>query len=111
MSRRFTPKVVTANSLVEGDVVYLAVDDAWVREHRDAEFLEDEAHAQLRLLEAKGRVSEVVDVYLADAVAGPNGPEPVHFREVFRTRGPSNYFLGKQAQRAPAPEPGPRPTG
>jgi len=24
-------------------------------------------------------------------------PEPVHFREVFRTRGPSNYFHGKQA--------------
>ena len=35
---------------------------------------------------------------LADAKAGPNGPEPTHFREVFRTRGPSNYFLGKQAE-------------
>jgi hypothetical protein len=30
-------------------------------------------------------------------MAGPDGPEPVHFREAFRTRGPSNYRHGKQA--------------
>jgi hypothetical protein len=28
---------------------------------------------------------------------GANGPEPTHFREAFRTRGPSNYAHGKQA--------------
>jgi hypothetical protein len=39
----------------------------------------------------------VVGAYLADATAGPDGPEPVHFREAFRTRGPSNYPHGKQA--------------
>ena len=102
MSRRFTPKVVTANALLEGDVVYLSEDDAWVREHRRAELIEDEAHAQLRLLHAQGRDGEVVGAYLADAKAGPHGPEPVHFREAFRTRGPSNYHLGKQAQRTSA---------
>lgn len=97
MSRRFTPKVITASALIEGDVVYLSADDRWVREHRQAELLEEEAHAQLRLLEARGRHAEVVDAYLADAVSGPSGPEPVHFREAFRTRGPSNYHHGKQA--------------
>jgi hypothetical protein len=111
MSRRFTPKVVTANALLEGDVVYLAADDRWVRDHTEAELIDDEAHAQLRLLAAQGREAEVVGPYLADAVAGPDGPEPVHFREAFRTRGPSNYPHGRQAQRAPAPEPGPRATG
>ena len=36
--------------------------------------------------------------YLAETVLGAdNRPQPVHFREVFRTRGPSNYFHGKQA--------------
>ncbi len=108
MSRRFTPKVVTANALLEGDVVYLAEDGRWVRDHHEAELLDDEAHAQLRLLHAQGMDDEVVGPYLADAVEGPNGPEPVHFREAFRTRGPSNYFLGKRAQRAPAPSTGPR---
>jgi hypothetical protein len=38
----------------------------------------------------------VVGPYLADARPGPNGPEPTHFREAFRTRGPSNYAHGKQ---------------
>ncbi|MBZ0123081.1 MAG: DUF2849 domain-containing protein, partial [Roseovarius sp.] len=36
----------------------------------------------------------------ADAVAGPGGPEPAHFREDFRRKGPSNLFHGKQAERA-----------
>ena len=99
MSRRFTPKVVTANALREGDVVYLADDDRWVRDHSEAELIENEAHAQLRLLDAQRRAAEVVGAYLADAVSGPTGPEPVHFREAFRTRGPSNYHLGKQAER------------
>jgi len=96
MAREFTPKVVTANALLEGDVVYLTMDDRWTREHREAELIEDEAIAQLRLLEAQKRASEIVGAYLADATPGPNGPEPVHFREAFRTRGPSNYAHGKQ---------------
>ena len=98
MSRRpFTPKVVTANRLLEGDVVYLAADDAWVTEHARAELITDEAEAQLRLLHAERQPDIVVGAYLADARDGPNGPEPVHFREAFRATGPSNYAHGKQA--------------
>lgn len=96
MSRRFTPKVVTANAPIEGDVVYLTADDQWSRIHAEAELIEDEAHAQLRLLQAEKQKQTVVGVYLADARLGPNGPEPIHFREAFRTRGPSNYAHGKQ---------------
>ncbi|MGB5869811.1 MAG: DUF2849 domain-containing protein [Albidovulum sp.] len=96
MSRAFTPKIVTANALLEGDVVYLAADDRWSRNHAEAELIEDEAHAQLRLLKAEGQPGTIVGAYLADAVMGANGPEPVHFREAFRTRGPSNYAHGKQ---------------
>lgn len=97
MSRRFTPKVVTGNDLREGDVVYLTADDRWTRHHHEAELIEDEARAEARLAEAAKQSLKVVGVYLADAQMGPNGPEPVHFREAFRTRGPSNYFHGKQA--------------
>jgi hypothetical protein len=93
---RFTPKVVTANALLEGDVVYLTADDRWSRVHSEAELIEDEAIADLRLLEASKQSSVVVGVYLADAKPGPNGPEPVHFREAFRAKGPSNYAHGKQ---------------
>ncbi len=96
MSRQFTPKVVTANDLLEGDVIYLTADDRWTRAHHEAELIEDEAHAQLRLLFAAAQSDRVVGACLADARPGPNGPEPVHFREVFRARGPSNYPHGKQ---------------
>ncbi|WP_071674817.1 DUF2849 domain-containing protein [Nioella nitratireducens] len=98
MPRRFTPKVITANHLLEGDVVYLTADDRWTRRHEEAELITDEAHAQIRLLDAEQQVDTVVGVYLADAVAGETGPEPTHFREVFRTRGPSNYAHGKQVE-------------
>lgn len=96
MSRRFTPKVVTANALIEGDVVYLTADNRWSRDHAEAELIEDEAHAQLRLLHAERQRAVIAGAYLADARRGDHGPEPVHFREVFRTRGPSNYRHGKQ---------------
>ena len=94
---RFTAKVVTANRLIEGDVVYLTADDRWTMYHHEAELITDEAHAQMRLLYGAAQRLYVVGAYLADARMGPNGPEPTHFREAFRTRGPSNYNHGKQA--------------
>jgi hypothetical protein len=98
MSRAFTPKVVTGNRLLEGDSVWLTEDDRWSPRLQDAELIEDEAHAAIRLLFAQGQRDTVVGVYLADARPGAQGPEPVHFREAFRTRGPSNYLHGKQAE-------------
>lgn len=97
MTRRpFTPKVVTANALVEGDAVWLTENDRWTRDITQAEFIEDEAIAEDRLLFAISQPDLVVGPYLADASAGEQGPSPVHFREAFRTRGPSNYAHGKQ---------------
>ncbi|MEM1431254.1 MAG: DUF2849 domain-containing protein [Pseudomonadota bacterium] len=96
MPRKFTPKVVTANALLEGDVVYLTAAGAWTRQHHEAELLADEEEAKARLAAAQARGHEIVGAYLADAVSGAGGPEPVHFREAFRTRGPSNYAHGKQ---------------
>jgi len=98
MPRAFTPKVVTANALIEGDVVYLTAEDRWTRNLAEAELLTDEADADLRLLQAQARADEVVGVYLADMRTGPEGPEPAHFREDFRRTGPSNRFHGKQAE-------------
>ncbi|MGB1034002.1 MAG: DUF2849 domain-containing protein [Primorskyibacter sp.] len=91
MPRPFAPQIVTANALLEGDVIYLTADDTWSRKREEAEILTDEAHAQLRLIDAAARHDEAVGVYLAEV------SDPVHFREAFRHRGPSNYFHGKQA--------------
>ncbi|UWQ44346.1 DUF2849 domain-containing protein [Leisingera aquaemixtae] len=100
MARAFTPKVITANDLLEGDVIYFTAQDTWTRELSEAELITDEAEAQLRLLEAEKQNIKIVGAYLADAKAGPNGPEPTHFREEFRRTGPSNYFHGKQEAEA-----------
>ena len=97
MARAFTPKVLTANLLIEGDAVWFTADNTWSGNISDAEFLTDEAHANLRLLEGQSQANIIAGAYLADAVQGKNGPEPTHFREAFRTRGPSNYAHGKQA--------------
>ena len=98
MARAFTPKVVTANLLIEGDAVWFTAADTWSGDISDAEFLTDEAHADMRLLEAQSQKSVIAGAYLADAAQGDNGPETTHFREAFRTRGPSNYAHGKQVE-------------
>ena len=96
MPRQFTPKVVTASDLLAGDVIYQAADDRWVRDLAKAEVLTDEADAQLRLLHAERQTAKLIGAYLADVQTGPNGPQPVHFREDFRRTGPSNHRHGKQ---------------
>ena len=99
MARQFHPKVITANDLLEGDVVYLTPEGQWTRKHSEAALADTEVRAQELLKSAESRGSEIVGVYLADAKVDASGrPQPVHFREIYRTRGPSNYFHGKQSE-------------
>lgn len=96
MARPFTPKVVTANALLEGDVIYMTDNGHWVRTLGEAQLYteKDAAEAALELAQAD---PFVVGPYLADAVKGEDGrPQPTHFREDFRRKGPSNYAHGKQ---------------
>jgi hypothetical protein len=95
MAKPFTPKVVTANHLLKGDVVYQTA-TGWTRTLAEAEVLTDAADADIRLIEASQQTSEVVGAYLADVDASTGTPTPTHFREEFRSRGPSNYAHGKQ---------------
>ncbi len=98
MPRKFTPKVVTANRLIEGDAVWLTATGDWSVNIKDAELITDEGTAALRMLDADTQAHLIAGAYLADAQHSNEGPEPVHFREEFRTRGPSNYAHGKQVQ-------------
>ena len=95
MARPFTPKVITANALLEGDVIYLTP-TGWTRDLAQAEVFTDEAHTDLRMIEAAAQTAEVVGVYLADVTVRDGVPQPAHFREAFRAKGPSNYAHGKQ---------------
>tara|TARA_R110000796_G_scaffold60854_13_gene140869 strand:+ start:368 stop:664 length:297 start_codon:yes stop_codon:yes gene_type:complete len=95
MAKPFTPKVVTANALLEGDVIYQTT-NGWTRDLSQAEVLTDEADADLRLIDAIQQPDLIVGAYLAEVDASASLPKPVHFREAFRAKGPSNYVHGKQ---------------
>lgn len=99
MARAFTPKVVTANDLLEGDVIYFNADNKWVRELADAIVLTQQEEANIILAVAEKDFDTIVGAYLADVTIDNAGnPIPAHFREEFRTKGPSNYFHGKQTE-------------
>lgn len=105
MSKAFIPSVVkpgviTANDLREGHNVWMC-EDGWATDPAQATLFEDEAIAELAMLKAIGQANVVVGPYLVEARRGPNGPEPTHFREAFRQRGPSNYYHGIQTRRPP----------
>ncbi len=97
MARGFRPCVLTANDLLEGDVVYLAPNGRWTRDVAAARLFTDEREAARSLVEAESREDEVVGPYLAESAdGGASGPQPVRNREAFRATGPSNYFHGKR---------------
>jgi hypothetical protein len=95
-----TLKVLTANRLRDGDVVYLTADQAWSEWLEDAELAESpEAEAALVALgeqAIEGRL--VVDPYLMPVTRADGGFRPVSQREIIRARGPSiRLDLGKQS--------------
>jgi hypothetical protein len=93
------PQVLTANRLSDGEVVYLAANDAWVDRIEGALVLatKDEGEAALATgLEAE-RNQLVVHAYLFD-VTPADHTKPVKMREIIRAAGPTvRRDLGKQA--------------
>lgn len=90
MPKAFIPQIVTANDLMQGDVVYFTDDNGWSREHGDAAVAETAEAAALLLKSAEQHHLVVVGPYLAPTQIGDDGrPAPTHFREIFRTTGPT----------------------
>lgn len=88
MPREFKPQVVSANDLLEGDVVYLRDDGGWSRNIADAS-IADTSEAAHALLAKAAQPDVVVGPYLLEVEPTPSGPQPLHFRERFRLSGPS----------------------
>lgn len=96
-------KILTANRLVDGEVVWLAQDHSWVSAIDGAAIAHDAA-AEERLARA-GKAAflknEVVDVNLIDIVLVDGRVEPRRLRERIRAAGPTvRRDLGKQAAAA-----------
>lgn len=100
MAREFKPQMATANDLLEGDVVYFTAQGAWSRFIAQAALARSAEAAESLLASASKFPNQVVGVYLTDANIDAQGhAAPAHFREEFRTRGPSNYpEHGRQVQ-------------
>ncbi|WP_454515251.1 DUF2849 domain-containing protein [Bosea thiooxidans] len=98
------PVILLANDLLDGDVVFAWSDDVgalrWTRDPGLALVATDDRGAILLEGFAATEIAaqHVVDAYLVDVEIGAAGPVPRHFRERFKTLGPSNRpDLGKQA--------------
>lgn len=91
-------KIITANDLLSGEVLYLTNSGQWSPNHSGAVLINDKSTGSARLEEIQKLDMSVVGPYLADAACSDdNISSPIHFREVFRSKGPSNRRLGKQA--------------
>jgi len=102
MARKFQPQMATGNDLLEGDVVYFTSVGTWSRDIGEAALAVNQEAADDLLKRALADKVRVVGIYLVEADIDDFGrAAPAHFREVFRTRGPSNYPQhGRQAERS-----------
>jgi hypothetical protein len=94
------PLILMANDLLEGDVLFVSA-SGWTKNPAEALIAYDEPAAEA--LEAAGQAAfkaqAIVDPVLVDISVVEGRPVPNHFRERFRTLGPSvRPDLGKQAE-------------
>lgn len=94
-----TAQVLTANRLLDGEVVFLGA-GAWVEHISAADLFVGDA-AGPALAEAEAQSTVVVAPYLIDVTPTDGVPVPVAYRERLRAVGPTTHRdLGKQADDA-----------
>lgn len=97
-------KALTANRLVDGEVVFWG-QGRWVERFPDATLYEDAGEADAVLEAGRAQVNTVVDVYLIDVRLDGEQPVPVAFRERVRALGPTIHpDMGKQTEGGPVIE-------
>jgi hypothetical protein len=107
MPKAFKTSIVSANDLFIGDVVYMNSGGGWTRKLSEAAIAHTPEEGDTLMGRAAPQQAKVVGPYLAEVALDDDGrPFPTHFREKFRTRGPSTRpDLGKQAANPERREP------
>ena len=84
-------KVVTANRLRDGVILYLAANDRWTEFLADAAIADGDTDEKRLLAIAADDVAarRVVGPYAFDVTVGEAGPQAISQRERIRARGPS----------------------
>ncbi len=90
-------KIVTANRLADGEVVWLGAGDRWVDQCRFARIFRD--NEDITVSVARTASQAVVELYAIDVTNERGFPVPVRLRERIRASGPTvRSELGKQAR-------------
>ncbi|MGB1191253.1 MAG: DUF2849 domain-containing protein [Pseudomonadales bacterium] len=97
MARLKPPVLVTANSLEGGEVVYLTDQDEWGPLMHQGRVFNDLTVAHQALID-HGEEHRVVGPYLISIEVAGGKVRGHDYRENFRSRGPTNYWHGKQAE-------------
>ncbi len=98
------PKIISANRLADGIVVYAGHGDAWVEQLNQAHIFASKQDADARLSLAQYDVTRnlIVEPFLVDVTQDANGLRPSTLRDSIRAQGPTIDFLPHR--RAIAPE-------
>ena len=91
-------KIVTANNLQDGAVVYLSDDDQWTLQLDHAARFED-GDAEIVLAAAQSRIEEITDAYLVSVNPAGEITGRETLRETIRKTGPTvRRDLGHQSE-------------
>ena len=91
-------KALTANRLIDGEVVFWA-GGQWVERFGQAQLFDADAPAGEAEAHAKNQPTVVIDPYLIEVAEAAGGLAPVAYRERLRALGPTNTPQhGKQAE-------------
>ena len=91
-----TDKLITANHLGDGLVVFLTADDGWSYKLADARVIPDaELEAALALAKSQHEAGIVVDPYEIEATVVEGIPVPVRLRERIRAAGGPTVTYGE----------------
>ena len=95
-------KVVTANALSTGKVVFLGADGRWVEAVGQARDYPDAAAAEEGLARAKADADRaiIVDPFVTDAGPTENGRPKMTLRDTIRAFGPTIKFMPSGAKGA-----------
>jgi hypothetical protein len=91
-------KAITANRLLDGEVVFWK-SGQWIDRFGDAELFDADEPVEAAVAVGKGQPNVVVDVYPIDLTESEGLWAPVSYRERIRALGPTNEPThGKQAE-------------
>ncbi len=91
-------QIITGNTLLSGEAVFLSGDDTFGPDLFNAQIFTDDVSANHALSQCIERSDEIISPYLVSVDVQNSVIRPQELREQIRTAGPSNYFHGKQTE-------------